>query len=645
MKRIIPNYNKDIIYKITKETVCFLIMVDLLLQETEPFFQQQTCVAEQLVNYFNNPANTFAILVALTQSGKTKAMLCFIKHYIDKNTISYENIYIITGLSSIEWKKQTQGRFPKILKENIKHLPDLRNEKLIEELKIKKNIIIIIDETHMAAKDKHSINKFFNITNVYKEKFERDIKILAVSATPNGILYDKIKEDKEGIFVLRPGEGYVSVFNKLNNGTIKQAKCISGKRTTTNNSKEKWKETVYYKNQLELINFINNKWSRDNPKYHIIRLPVGKRFDKTIKQMKQIIQEKNLNWKIIKYCQKEEINIDFISNKPNKHTLIFIKEKLRCAKTLDEKNKKIHIGVLYERIPNIYIFDDVINQGLAGRSTGYNINQDIVVFTNIPSIESYKKLWGQLKENKYNRIKDLSEFWNSATTKYKNINTFATHLTNNDVGGLHYDNKEKKEKLSIMLKTFIDMDAAINFLKTCVFIHPDTQKKYKLWPRVAKRKTIKNDKEQTFYTDSLRNGKINNKSSRIPRSYNEVFESIQTKYITRKKENDIYIYTKSSYYAYYDKPPKYINNKWVGGDPNTLRIIIPLPIIYNVCENSIPKIDTIKTDYKEKVIIGKNTEIKINLEENTINDYIINHINKKYDLDLEYNKNGWDDDK
>merc|ERR1712159_523111 len=125
-------------------------------------------------------------------------------------------------------------------------------------------------------------------------------------------------------------------------GTIKQAKCISGKRTTTNSDKKKWKKTDYYKNQLELINFINDKWSIDNPKYHIIRLPVGKRFDKTINQMKQIIQEKKLNWNIKKYCEKEEININFVSNKPNKHTLIFIKETLRCAKTLDEENKKIH---------------------------------------------------------------------------------------------------------------------------------------------------------------------------------------------------------------------------------------------------------------------------------------------------------------
>ena len=67
-----------------------------------------------------------------------------------------------------------------------------------------------------------------------------------------------------------------------------------------------------------------------------------------------------------------------------------------------------------------------------------------------------------------------------------------------------------------------------------------------------------------------------------------------------------------------------------------------MPIIYNVCENSIPKIDTIKSDYKEKVIIGKRVEITINLEENTIHEYI-KHINKKYDMDLEYKEE--DDDK
>ena len=94
-------------------------------------------------------------------------------------------------------------------------------------------------------------------------------------------------------------------------------------------------------------------------------------------------------------------DLKILSTKPSVHTFIFIKETLRCAKTID----KTYVGVLYERASR-RVSDSSIIQGLAGRATGYH-NFPLIIFTNIPSVERYRLLW----DNKF----DPSVKW----TNYK----------------------------------------------------------------------------------------------------------------------------------------------------------------------------------------------------------------------------------
>jgi hypothetical protein len=78
--------------------------------------------------------------------------------------------------------------------------------------------------------------------------------------------------------------------------------------------------------------------------------------------------------------------------KPEKHTFIFIKEHLRCAVTLENKET---FGVLYERI-SAQIADDAIIQGLLGRACGYNSSigdNGIHVFTNVDTVDRYNKFY------------------------------------------------------------------------------------------------------------------------------------------------------------------------------------------------------------------------------------------------------------
>ena len=78
-------------------------------------------------------------------------------------------------------------------------------------------------------------------------------------------------------------------------------------------------------------------------------------------------------------------NVDVMERvkvKPARQCVLFIKEQLRCAATL----VKEHIGVMYDRVSKL---DNVMVQGLAGRSTGYDVPECLVVFSDVKSILRY----------------------------------------------------------------------------------------------------------------------------------------------------------------------------------------------------------------------------------------------------------------
>jgi hypothetical protein len=82
-------------------------------------------------------------------------------------------------------------------------------------------------------------------------------------------------------------------------------------------------------------------------------------------------------------------NMDQLLEKaPLKHTFLFIKEKLRCAKALT----KDHLGILYERLTKKPKMNTIL-QGLAGRLTGYHSNKDAIVFSNPRLVVEYHRRW------------------------------------------------------------------------------------------------------------------------------------------------------------------------------------------------------------------------------------------------------------
>jgi hypothetical protein len=344
----------------------------------------------------NDCETLYTMVLAETQSGKTGSMLEVIKRAIEYCSTPPKNIFIITGLSSTEWKKQTQSRFPDIMKDNIFHNTDVEG-KLEMSLRGKQNVLIIIDEMHMAAKETQTIAKTFRKCNLDNPDFmfKNHVRIVEYSATPDGTLRDRLHlQERSKILMAEPGQGYVGPFQLLDRGSVFQAKDLSDKS-----------------NVAELHSHIMSSFGE--PKYHIIRVFTQK------KKKEQI----SLNFDelaciggfdTMTYQQKDGDIVDLnyhLSTPPTRHTFIFIKDMLRCAKTLIKTN----IGVVYERLAKS-VNDTAIIQGLLGRMTGYDVPDDISVFTNIETIERYRHLWDT--DFDIEKVR-----WNSNTS---NTRTYAT---------------------------------------------------------------------------------------------------------------------------------------------------------------------------------------------------------------------------
>jgi hypothetical protein len=472
-KRVMCDY--DVLQQQLMEMDKQIILIQikrLSLSGVSIIFDNQELTSYEIVTAYKDKKIINVMVVGRTQSGKTGCMCSTIQKYLNdpSNLIPIENIYIITGLSSCEWKEQTKERMPESMQTRVFHRCELPST-FVDEIKDKKNVLIIMDEIQVAAKRHQTIYNAFNTAGLLdiNKLYKNDIKILEFTATPDGTIYDLMKwKDASKIILGKPGEGYTSLFNLFQQERVKQFKNLCGIDIETELIKlDKLKNFNTLKDDSKIISsFITNKIKDDLlnnndfdktlfeeflltnnlikyneifdidkiedmyninkqifkniqeiksdvnnyqfPLYHIIRTKPCDKQKLTEDHFKEIFGTDN--YKFLKYDGESEIkDINEILNiKPKKHTFIFIKEMLRCAKTL----KKKYNGIYYERYTTNPI-DSTMIQGLGGRDTGYDNNGISIIYTNIESIIKYEELW----ESKF---EDKTIKWNSNTTHYLN---------------------------------------------------------------------------------------------------------------------------------------------------------------------------------------------------------------------------------
>ena len=362
--------------------------LELIRSEYQKLFQNQTQFAKQIADEFKQNTQLFnALAIALTQCGKTGTMLALIFEMIQQCRVPLKNVFIITGYSSKLWVQQTQNRIPQCIHQNIFHRNTLH--KFVKNAKNKQNILVISDETHIASMKNQAIHRafkklnFFDIDHIYKQ----NIKFVHFTATPQNILHD-IQQWSIGAktFVMEPPKDYVSIFDLLDRGQIIQNKDLSGLNTQGDLVNPLFKQNIQQIKQV-----IQDKFN--TPLWHIIRTKNGKLHDITIDNFKQVFQTQDFEF--ISETTVKDMD-QLFKQPPEKHTFVFIKEKLRCSKTLNKQ----YIGVLYERAVKKTTMAPVI-QGLPGRITGYHNFTHHIIFADIQQIINYKQQWEFISNNNF----------------------------------------------------------------------------------------------------------------------------------------------------------------------------------------------------------------------------------------------------
>jgi hypothetical protein len=356
------------------------IFPNKIIKFNPELFPAQDQFGKIIAHKFFNSSILSVLAIAPTQSGKTGSMLALIKHMLASQFLSMpvDHIFIITGHSSTEWLEQTKERFPRSMHKRIYHRNNL--DSFANDIKDIHSALVIIDENQIAFAEGQSVHLSFAMADIMdiQSLYYKDIKVVQFTATPLNVKdFDNLYSE---IVCMTPPDSYISIQKLLDQGRVLQYKDLCGKHTL--HSKVNWKikssfvmpSSEVIANISEIIDFIT-----PDPRLHIIRTPPSFLHDVVISNFIQVLGDSFL------YFSEMDHNLDIIlSKKPSKHSFIFIKEKLRCAKTIH----KPFLGVLYERISASPV-DHVIIQGLAGRLTGYHSNHDAVVFTNILSIRRY----------------------------------------------------------------------------------------------------------------------------------------------------------------------------------------------------------------------------------------------------------------
>ena len=476
--RVLHQYEGKEAEKVKNNKQITILQIDnLRLDEEAVIHNNQAETAYQIVGKFTDKKIINQMVLGQTQSGKTGCMLATIQAYLSSdNMIPIENIFVITGLSSVEWKAQTISRFPQTMEDRIFHRSDLR-EKFVSQVMETENILIIMDEIQIASKKDQTIYKAFEDAGLLDidNLFQKDIKIVEFSATPNGTIYDLMEWKSHGSKILsHPGDYYISSRLLLEERKVKQFKELCGPQ-----GEEVPKEIL--ENIKEIKSDIEEHFS-DKAYYHFIRSKSSSGQDKTISNFKEIFPDAEY----IIYDLKsdiEDIN-EILVQEPEKHTFIFVKEMLRCAKTL----KKEHLGVMYDRYsknPD----DSVIIQGFIGRLTGYDYNQKSICYTNISSIERYYQLWDS-------EFEDTTVKWKSHSTTFKKgiLSGKNTFNSVENIEGLSTDSSSVTS----------DESEPVKKTKKTKSKESETSENFEdiLEPIIVKRKTLEEIKE--YYNQNLK---------------------------------------------------------------------------------------------------------------------------------------------
>jgi hypothetical protein len=365
-----------------------------------------------------------AVLAAPMQFGKT-GIAQYVAYQLNQ-TCRYhsDNIFIVTGIGSVQWLHQTRQRMIPAFRGHVYHNAHMRiaADEAVRMIRKGGQTLMIIDEAHFGAGVNNMWPKFLAgiarelenrpvcMTEVHQVLRLRGVHLLLISATP-----DAVKENMAFLpenlptraftvdFTKYPG--YVSCKSYLEQGVVKETHRLLDQ---TDN------------NRPFLRQIVAKIYKMRQFKYHLIRLHE----EDNEGLLREALMEDDDDPDFVEFRYMNASAKDFdpeeLKQAPTKHVIVFLKDMLRVAKSIPIE----HVGIVVERPVKKYN-DSTVNQSLMGRCCGWDKGEHfkkIVVYTHIDSVKRYV----QLVENGF----DYSKVANA--TGYK-IKTTATKMTTSTV--------------------------------------------------------------------------------------------------------------------------------------------------------------------------------------------------------------------
>lgn len=358
-------------------------------------FDNQIESALNIIDEFKR-GNRWCLLMAEMQSGKSGTFFS-VPYIISRNvelakqlSLSYNykddiNTFLLTPMNHKELITQFEQDIVSFtgvdIKRNVIHNTEMskflninKSEWSITDIdmieKMKKNSIILIDESHYGSNNNQILNRF--LEEILEIKAcgdntclkEKNIYVLSISATPmaENLSIDN-KYTFKKIILLKNSDSYFGISEMFENNKVKQSFDFS--------------------DDIEVDSFIKHIDKIDKNGYILVRT--------SSKNASKIIQKLNKN---ITYCHYNHETTESLLNntdinnilmkKPITKHIIFFKGKLRVGQRV-KTNNVIMVHDTYRSK------SDTTVQSFLGRCCGYNKNQDIDIFCDLESARGYYK--------------------------------------------------------------------------------------------------------------------------------------------------------------------------------------------------------------------------------------------------------------
>lgn len=326
-------------------------MLELRRKGSKVVYVNQAEAANEIINHFMS-GKSWVVLVAQPGVGKTGTILEVLRQFGQHDSPEWQahinDMLLLTGMSDTEWTRTvadgTLPIFEKIIHHRAMLRRDARNAPAMSKMS---NGLVITDECHVAAGEKQTISTALKSAGLgtIPALRERNMRMLDVSATPEGVLHDVMKwREHTAVVVLQPDPKYKGFQSMKNDGRLLSSKDFDLEKQ---------------EDALRLIKLFDDRY-KDSPtkKYFAFRVSS----DTARGNIRNACLR--LGWDHENHDSKDRVeDIDAVmETAPPKHKLFFVKGFWRASKRIVRQ----HVGGSYEA-PTIRADDTSKSQGLTAR--------------------------------------------------------------------------------------------------------------------------------------------------------------------------------------------------------------------------------------------------------------------------------------